>query len=167
MRRDGGALRFRWRLQADLDRLRVPAAAAEARADGLWRHTCFEAFVAAEPNAGYYELNFAPSGEWAAYRFSAYRAGMTTLECPVVPEMRWRRSGQSLELDAALAIDRLPGAAAAPALRIALAAVIEDGSGNLSYWALRHPQGKPDFHHPDGFVLVLASDTPGPEAGTT
>ena len=27
--------------------LRVPAAAPPARADGLWRHTCFEAFIAA------------------------------------------------------------------------------------------------------------------------
>jgi hypothetical protein len=34
----------------------------------------------------------------------------------------------------------------------------EDGgalSGALSYWALRHPPGKPDFHHPAGFALEL------------
>ena len=36
-----------------------------------------------DDSPGYYELNFSPSGEWAAYRFSAYRTGMT----PV----RWRR----------------------------------------------------------------------------
>ena len=38
-------------------------------------------------------------------------------------------------------------------LKLALTAVVEDGSGRLSYWALRHAPGKPDFHHPDGFVL--------------
>jgi hypothetical protein len=40
-------------------------------------------------------------------------------------------------------------------VQLALAAVIEDGNGRLSYWALGHPQGKPDFHHPDGFTLEL------------
>ena len=39
---------------------------------------------------------------------------------------------------------------------IALAAVIEDENGRLSYWGLRHPPGKPDFHHPNGFALEVA-----------
>ena len=39
--------------------------------------------------------------------------------------------------------------------RLALAAVVEETSGALSYWALRHPPGAPDFHHADGFVLAL------------
>jgi hypothetical protein len=41
-------------------------------------------------------------------------------------------------------------------LRIALAAVIEDDNGRLSYWGLRHAPGKPDFHHPNGFALEVA-----------
>ena len=36
----------------------------------------------------------------------------------------------------------------APRLQLALAAVVEDEDGRLSYWALRHAPGKPDFHHP-------------------
>ena len=40
-------------------------------------------------------------------------------------------------------------------LRIAAAAVLEDETGTLSYWALRHAPGKPDFHHADGFLLEL------------
>jgi hypothetical protein len=32
---------------------------------------------------------------------------------------------------------------------------VEDRSGSLSYWALRHAAGKPDFHHPDAFALEL------------
>ena len=40
-------------------------------------------------------------------------------------------------------------------LRLALAAVLEDQQGALSYWALAHPPGKPDFHHPVGFTLEL------------
>ena len=42
-----------------------------------------------------------------------------------------------------------------PPLRLALSAVVEADDGTLSYWALRHPPGRPDFHHADGFVLRL------------
>jgi hypothetical protein len=41
-------------------------------------------------------------------------------------------------------------------LRVGLSAVIEANDGTLSYWALKHPAAKPDFHHPDSFVLELA-----------
>src|SRR5690349_6874783 len=39
----------------------------------LWRHTCFEVFVAIDGQASYHEFNFAPSHEWQIYAFRAYR----------------------------------------------------------------------------------------------
>ena len=42
--------------------------------------------------------------------------------------------------------------------RLGLAAVIEERNGSLSYWALSHPPGMVDFHHPDGFVLALTEN---------
>ena len=36
-------------------------------------------FIRPEDGEGYYEFNFSPSGEWAAYRFSGYREGMADL----------------------------------------------------------------------------------------
>ena len=50
-----------------LNELRLPGrAAAPTRTDGLWQHTCFEAFVGTEGNSAYREFNFAPSADWAA-----------------------------------------------------------------------------------------------------
>jgi hypothetical protein len=43
------------------------------------------------------------------------------------------------------------------ALRLGLAAVIEDETSRLSYWALSHPAEKPDFHHADSFTVCLAA----------
>ena len=37
---------------------------------------------------------------------------------------------------------------------------IEDIDGGISYWALAHPAGKPDFHHPDSFALILPLSGP-------
>jgi hypothetical protein len=149
----GGALALRFRLEADRGALRLPAPATPARSDGLWRHTCFEAFLAGGDGPGYVELNFSPSGEWAAYRFDGYRAGMAPLALAASPAARWARSAGGLALD--VEVPGLVPAGGGHALRVALAAVIEDDSGTITHWALRHPADRPDFHHPEAFVLAL------------
>src|SRR5258708_12741767 len=65
--------------------IRMPPVMPSARADELWRHTCFEAFVRAASGPAYYEFNFAPSTQWAAYRFNGYRSGMTAAEISPPP----------------------------------------------------------------------------------
>ena len=62
----GAAWRFEYRLAGELGNLAIPRRAAARRAERLWEHTCFEAFVAPGGGPGYYELNFSPSTEWAA-----------------------------------------------------------------------------------------------------
>jgi hypothetical protein len=81
---------------------------------------------------------------------------MTPLDLPASPATSWRRAATSLALDVTVpAVDILPGADVSR-LRLAFGAVIEEQSGTISYWALRHPQGEPDFHHPDGFAIEVA-----------
>jgi hypothetical protein len=146
-------LRFQYVLEADPSLVRVPPPVPDAgRTDKLWAHTCFEAFIGFPESPGYLELNFSPSGQWAAYRFDSYRQGMTpALEA--APRLALRRLPQALELQAEV---RLGGSEAARRrLRIALSTVVEDREGRLSYWAIRHPAGRPDFHHPEGFALAL------------
>jgi hypothetical protein len=118
------------------------------RADGLWKTTCFELFVRAEGGACQ-EYNFSPSSQWAAYRFSGYREGMESLPLEHEPIISSGEATRSFELSVSLPIE-----ISAPAI-IGLSAVIEEKGGRISYWALRHPPGKPDFHHPDCFALEL------------
>lgn len=158
-------LRFQYRIDGDLGRVRVPRAKDPERGDRLWQHTCVEAFVRAPGAAGYYELNFSPAGDWAAYRFTGYRAGMSSPEIDPPPQMLVRRVGQGLEVDAEVRLSNLAGLGEAPRLQIALCAVIEEVDGRLSYWALRQPPQKADFHDPAGFALDLAMPRPArPEA---
>jgi len=63
-----------------------------------------------------------------------------------------RKSMDRLELGAEISQDLLPQSRP---LRLGLSAVVEDVDGILSYWALRHPLGKPDFHHADAFALQM------------
>ena len=151
----GASLFCHYTLRGDTARLRLPQARAGHRADGLWRHTCFEAFVSAAGTAGYYEFNFSPALDWAAYRFDDYRTGMSAATLDQAPGLQVRRSSDALELTATVHLAGLAALRDAPALRLALAAVIEESDGRLAYWALRHPPGNPDFHHPEGFTLEL------------
>jgi hypothetical protein len=151
-----GILVFQYSLVADMSRVRVPQSGAGGRADALWQHTCFEAFVAAGDAPCYHEFNFSPSLDWAIYRFSAYREGMSPAEIGQTPEISVHRGDDGLELKSAVRIGDLADLRDVRHLRIALAAVIEDDNGRLSYWGLRHRPGKPDFHHPDGFALEVA-----------
>jgi hypothetical protein len=149
-------LRFRYRLQGDLRSLRIPAPVMSGgRADGLWAHTCFEAFVALDGSPRYLELNFSPSGEWAAYGFDTYRQGMAPAAMDTAPRLALQRHDRQLELEAEVPLSGILASGQKSSLRIGLSAVVEDRQGRLSYWALRHPPGRPDFHHPHGFSLAL------------
>ena len=151
-----GNLALRYIVTGNLTDLRMPPLTAPERADGLWRQTCFEAFVRAAPDAAYYEFNFAPSTQWAAYRFNGYRRGMSVVDGISAPRIEVRSEGGFYELRASLELDRLPDLPRDAAWRPGLSAVIEETSGGMSYWALAHPPGKTDFHHSDCFALELA-----------
>ena len=147
VRRTPRGLSLRYVLTAELERLRIAPPRPAARVDGLWRHTCFELFLAREDPA-YREFNFSPSGEWAAYAFAAYRASGSPLDC-APPAIQCRRAQEALVLEA-----RVAGLPEGP-LRLGLSAVVEDAAGSLTYWALRHPAAKPDFHDRTSFTLAL------------
>jgi hypothetical protein len=134
-------------------RLAPPGAAR--RADELWRHTCFEAFVAPMQGEVYYELNFAPSREWAAYRFDSYRSGMTKADVDS-PRVEPKELGRMFTLDVTVNLAPLSELVPWESWRIGLSAVIEAEDGGISHWALAHPSGMPDFHHPDCFAAELA-----------
>ncbi|HEY7641483.1 MAG TPA: DOMON-like domain-containing protein [Steroidobacteraceae bacterium] len=141
-----------YQVEGDIDQLQLPQQRRSAHTDGLWQHTCFEAFVRANGARAYVELNFSPSSEWAIYRFDDYRRGMTPVEPAHAPKIICRRRENRLEADVDVHLTSLVPRAE---LQLALATVLEDLQGRISYWALAHPQGNPDFHHDAGFALTL------------
>ncbi|MGH8770025.1 MAG: hypothetical protein ACREV2_02415, partial [Burkholderiales bacterium] len=66
------------------------------------------------------------------------------------PKIEVRIDRDHVELDAVIGLPLVESK-----LKLALTAVIEDENGKLSYWALEHPPGKPDFHHQVAFALEL------------
>jgi hypothetical protein len=154
-RHAGGRLLLSYAVTGAIDALRLPPVGPPERRDGLWRHTCFEAFLGTVPGGPYVEINLSPSTAWAAYRFDRYRAGMRPLPGFSTPAIAVERGAETFTLRAELALGAVPALPPDAAWRLALAAVVEDRDG-ISHWALAHPPGPPDFHHPDGATLTLA-----------
>lgn len=154
-----GSLRLTYRLIGDAERVVAPRTALSARPqrrDGLWRHTCCELFVRDATGSGYREYNFAPSGDWAAYRFGDYRKDGVALET-AAPRIVLERSPSALMLTVTLddqPIDALHS------LPIGIACIVETPTA-LSCWALAHPPGRPDFHDVSAFALTFV---PEPES---
>ena len=155
VRTRAGMLLLDYAAAGTLDRVRVPAPRPSHIGERLWQHTCFEVFIRAQGAPQYHELNFAPSRAWAPFAFAQYRQGAALLDEALDPRIDPRSDAGSLTLQARIRLDLLSPLHAGAALSLGLAAVIEDRDGALSYWALAHPPGRPDFHHPDAFALEL------------
>ncbi|WP_296676224.1 DOMON-like domain-containing protein [Novosphingobium sp.] len=149
---DANWLMLRWRIESAAA-IVAPPLAGKGRTAGLWQKTCFELFVRSNDTAGYCEFNLSPSERWAAYDFSGYRDGMQ--DRPVLPDpVCTFRAGSAYALfDAAIPASALP----AKPWHYSLTAVIEEAGSAKSYWAIAHPLGKPDFHHPACFAATLAA----------
>ena len=155
VRRLGGSrVSFSYRI-AGTSAVRLPVlAATPARTDGLWEHTCLEAFFAPAGASGYWELNLSPSGDWHCYRFAGYRSGMQVKPRIERPLLEVVRAADTCRLDATLDLSPL-GTPAGVALDVGLSAVIERHDGTRSYRALHHGAAQPDFHDRASFVLRL------------
>src|SRR4051794_37365458 len=71
-----GLLSLWYVVQGDPERLVIPPSREAKRTDNLWQTTCFELFLKPTDGTAYFEFNFSPSGEWAAYAFASPRVGM-------------------------------------------------------------------------------------------
>ena len=153
--RDENWLRARWRVEGT-QQLLVPAFGGKGRTDDLWQSTCCELYLKPLGGEGYCELNLSPSERWNAYDFDGYRAGMRERPFPHEPECTIRRGSTFAIFDAAIPMAGLPDQDCA----MGLSAILEEEGGVKSYWALAHPEGKPDFHA----LACFAAALPAPDA---
>jgi len=154
-RKAGGELILRFQVEGDLGAVIWPGFdKPPERADYLWQHSCFEAFIGFDEALGYYEFNYATSMQWAVYRFDDYRAGMRDADATPVWGHANPESGFSECHFTVRDLDERGE------WHLGLSAVIEEKDGTKSYWALAHAPGKPDFHNRDCFIARL----PAPDA---
>tara|TARA_B110000263_G_scaffold243136_1_gene249482 strand:- start:174 stop:734 length:561 start_codon:yes stop_codon:yes gene_type:complete len=116
--------------------------------DALWKHTCFEYFIAAVDEAHYYEFNQAPSGAWASYRFGRYRTDMTISDNIVADKFLMSLDEKTCDVQLEVAFPHISE------FLLGLAVILEDTNAQLHYFSLSHPRDKPDFHAREHYALV-------------
>lgn len=134
---------------APADRFVIPKLSEPWRAEELWQTTCFEAFLKPAGADSYREWNFAPSGNWNSYDFSRHREGMAKADVGSPPYIRMEDNFTWWTVGATIAVE------ADRQWELGLSAVLDEKEGTKSYWALAHPPGEPDFHHPVCFAAQL------------
>jgi hypothetical protein len=150
-----GLLWLHYIVDAAPEAVKLPLDCVPERTDNLWQSTCFEVFVQRPQDAGYLEYNFAPSSQWAAYRFSGYRSGMEDLPLESIPEIYLTGGEFWFTLEASV---QLPPDWVGKEVMANVTAVIESREGPLGYWAHKHPKEQPDFHDPDCINLPLKAE---------
>ena len=157
--REGGALELTFAVEGNLSGVAWPETEEFGRRNELWKHTCFEAFVRPDGGNAYTELNFSPSGPWAAYSFDSRRTGMRDFE-PAFGEVSGGLMVRGTRTSHATLRFWTFDVLGSSEWLVGLSAVIEAKDGTKSYWALAHAPGPPDFHNPDCFIATL----PAPSA---
>lgn len=115
------------------------------REDGLWKKTCFEMFLKDPKSTQYYEFNFSTDGAWNLYEFKSERQPQ--------PPMRSEAFGlQNLKWHSGKLIAVLQNRTKQTDWQISLTAVLQPRVGQNSYWALKHADHQPNFHHFESFI---------------
>ena len=128
-----------FRFEGDITRIKVPEPAPSVRTDNLWKTSCFEIFWQPIGGTWYREFNLSPSSRWAAYDFDSFREGMRDAPVDAI-SVSCSHTDSELVLKASIAAE-LPDPA-----QVALNGIVEDKAGNMQFWALAFPPGKPEFH---------------------
>lgn len=153
--RENAVLELTYTVNGPMDRLVVSSVSPPRFTSGLWEHTCFELFVSTAGALAYHEYNFAPWGSWALFGFEDYRSGGPIDAADHAPRITQVPSDDALIVDVTVDLGSLARAYTQSPLSVGLTAVVEHRDSALSYWALAHGAGEPDFHDRDGFVLCV------------
>ncbi len=117
----------------------------------LWEKTCFELFIKNSRDQ-YLEFNFSPMFEWNAFYFEKKGDPLKEWEAIKSVNIDILNDLEVFQLIAKIKKADLPENFFVQT-NAAISSVIKEKSGTLSYWAITHPDVRPNFHHFDSFKL--------------
>lgn len=152
----GPILKLSYKILSGLDEVLFSRSEEEhRRVIGLWESTCFECFIKKPNTTNYYEFNFSTEGHWDCFYFK--RPGDQLKECELVQRPQINISHNETELSITVEIDTsqlTPDFWNESNMEFGLTSVIEDKQNNISYWAIKHLDTKPNFHNFESFEIV-------------
>ncbi|MES2856414.1 MAG: DOMON-like domain-containing protein [Bdellovibrionota bacterium] len=172
LHRSRDVIHFTFELSGQIGPVVIPEMKPKAdrtRTDELWRKTCFELFLG-NPNTEYYvEINVSPNGDWNAYYFDSYRAGMRPVTDAKIDLEVDSTSSASYILRGSLQSlqdGELGTVFSRSLIEVSATAVIERAGSETQYWAVKHAGAKPDFHLRPSFTIQLTPSTSSKTSST-
>jgi hypothetical protein len=165
--RVGNLLQFACTIVGISPKIVIPAASESPRRQfALWEATCWEFFLAAADDEGYWEFNLSPNGDWNIYRLDGYRQGLREEARISQLPFQVTRGKDSISLLLELDLTPLLSSETSFAKRchrqiVASVTTVIQSLGDTSakeysYWAISHTGAEADFHRRDSFCLVLS-----------
>ena len=149
---DASKLMIQFGVTGSLDRLKIPPASdVPQRTTGLWETTCFECFLGSLGQENYWEMNLSPSGDWNVFRLDGYRENLR--EEPMIKTLPFgvERRGDRMIVDVTLDIQKL--GLCRDTIELLATSVMEEVTGDISYWAVAYTGTTADFHLRKSFVI--------------
>jgi hypothetical protein len=155
--RVGNLLQFACTIVGISPKIVIPAASESPRRQfALWEATCWEFFLAAADDEGYWEFNLSPSGDWNIYRLDGYRQGLR--EEARLSQLPFQVTRDRDSISILLELDLTPLLPPETSFVASVTTVIQSlgdtSTKEYSYWAISHPGEAADFHRRDSFCLI-------------
>ncbi|MDA8085747.1 MAG: DOMON-like domain-containing protein [Nitrospiraceae bacterium] len=160
VQREGDLFSIGYEITGSLSGIEIPGPDVPSRRYALWEETCLEFFLGPGNSPRYWEFNLSPSGRWNVFSFESYRKGMreepSFEKLPFISQTGPDALRLHLELELGVIFPPVPE----KKIDVAVSAVLKMKNGSISYWALAHPAGQPDFHDRACFKIFLHSEKP-------
>lgn len=148
-------VKFKWKLSSPTI-VTSPLNTLKGKKDKIYEGCCAEVFLRFDKHA-YFEWNLDLEGHWNAYTFDNYRVPSKTVTKNMIPKSYDLVQKQN-EITMVVSLDLAAVAKSAPQLSPPSIeghfTSVWRSAQDMSYWAHRHPQAKPDFHDPTLFMQI-------------
>jgi hypothetical protein len=153
--RTGTQISALYTLRGEINSILLPTPSIPpTRKHDLWKATCFEFFIAPAGQPQYWEFNLAPSGNWNVYHMDDYRqVNMREEEKATSLPFTFQKTNTQINLE--ISVNTASFLPSTQKLEVGIAAIIQSYDEVETYWALAHPNPQADFHHRNGFTIIL------------
>jgi hypothetical protein len=152
-----GVLKVAFELTGDLEKVLTSSPEEiPSRVIGLWKSTCFEMFIKNKKSEEYFEFNCSTANNWNVFYFPKQKAALKEFLPIANLASSSVQNKDSITVSFWIDLVKFPTSFWIEGeMNCGLTTVLESDSGELSYWALKHLDTKPNFHMEKSFIYQL------------
>lgn len=129
------------------------------RVIGLWANTCFEFFILNKLDGEYFEFNFGTDSSWNCFIFNSYRSELTEYSEIKIDNIVIENEDDSISLRCSFPLKVLGHSFEDLSnLKVSPTCILKAEDNKTYYYSNKHPDSKPNFHHPESFENLIGSD---------